>query len=298
MKKKIGITILVIVVMIVAVCVIGNITQNSKVEDKEQFKIVTTFYPIFIMTSNITQGAQNIELVNMADMNAGCLHDYTLSTTDMKKLEKADVIVQNGLGLENFMDKILNTYSEIQMIDSSKNITSKIEENGEVNNHIWTSLSNYILQVEEVTKRLSEANPENKEIYEQNKDSYIKKLKELQERYQTELANLKGKKAICLNEAFSYLAKEIGLEIISVETNHEESSLSAERMKELIEIMKKENIKSILVDQEDNLKSAQTLANETGAKIYELQSGLIGDVSNDSYLQAMQNNLMILKEIL
>ena len=298
MKKKIGITILVIVVMIVAVCVIGNITQNSKVEDKEQFKIVTTFYPIFIMTSNITQGAQNIELVNMADMNAGCLHDYTLSTTDMKKLEKADVIVQNGLGLENFMDKILNTYSEIQMIDSSKNITSKIEGNGEANNHIWTSLSNYIMQVVEITKGLSEANPENKEIYEKNKDSYIKKLKELQERYQTELANLKGKKAICLNEAFSYLAKEIGLEIISIETNHEESSLSAERMKELIEIMKKENIKSILVDKEDNLKSAQTLANETGAKIYELQSGLTGDGSNDSYLHIMKNNLMTLKEIL
>lgn len=298
MKKKIGITILVIVVMIVAVYAMGNMIGKSQENDNGQFKIVTTFYPIFIMTSNITQGAQNIELVNMADMNAGCLHDYTLSTTDMKKLEKADVIVQNGLGLENFMDKILNTYSEIQMIDSSKNITSKIEGNGEANNHIWTSLSNYIMQVVEITKGLSEANPENKEIYEKNKDSYIKKLKELQERYQTELENLKGKKAICLNEAFSYLAKEIGLEIISVETNHEESSLSAERMKELIEIMKKENIKSILVDQEDNLKSAQTLANETGARIFELQSGLIGDVSNDSYLQAMQNNLMILKEIL
>lgn len=298
MKKKIGIAILVIVVMIVAICVIGNRMGKSQNDDEGQFKIVTTFYPIWIMTSNITQGAQNIELVNMADRNAGCLHDYTLSTTDMKKLEKADVIVQNGLGLENFMDKILNTYSEIKIIDSSKNITSKIEENGEVNNHIWTSLSNYILQVEEIVKSLSEANPENKEVYEKNKESYIKKLKELQGEYQTELANLKGKKAICLNEAFSYLAKEVGLEIISVETNHEESSLSAEKMKELIEIMKKEDIKSILVDKEDNLKSAQTLANETGAKIYELQSGLTGSEESSSYLQIMKSNLMTLKEIL
>ncbi len=298
MKKKIGIAILVIVVMIIAICVIGNRMGKFKNDDEGQFKIVTTFYPIWIMTSNITQGAKNIELVNMADRNAGCLHDYTLSTTDMKKLEKADVIIQNGLGLENFMDKILNTYSGIKIIDSSKNITSKIEENGEVNNHIWTSLSNYMMQVEEIAKSLSEANPENKEVYEKNKESYIKELKELQGEYQTELANLKGKKAICLNEAFSYLAKEGGLEIISVETNHEESSLSAEKMKELIEIMKKEDIKSILVDKEDNLKSAQTLASETGAKIYELQSGLTGDVSNDSYLQAMQNNLMTLKEIL
>lgn len=298
MKKKISITILVIVVMIIAICVMGNMIGKSQENDNGQFRIVTTFYPIFIMTSNITKSAQNIELVNMADMNAGCLHDYTLSTTDMKKLEKADVIVQNGLGLENFMDKIWNTYSEIKVIDSSKNITSKIEENGEANNHIWTSLSNYIIQVEEIANRLSQINPENEEVYKRNKESYIKQLKELQERYQTELTNLKGKKAVCLNEAFSYLAKEVELEIISVETNHEESSLSAEKMKELIEIMKKENIKSILVDKEDNLKSAQTLANETGAKIYELQSGLTGDGSNDSYLHIMQNNLMTLKEIL
>ncbi len=297
MKKKIGIAILVIVVMIVAICVIGNRMGKSQNDDEGQFKIVTTFYPIWIMTSNITQGAQNIELVNMADKNAGCLHDYTLSTTDMKKLEKADVVVQNGLGLENFMDKILNTYSRIKIIDSSKNITSKIEENGEVNNHIWTSLSNYMMQVEEIANGLSEANPENKEVYEKNKENYIKELKELQGEYQTELANLKGKKAICLNEAFSYLAKEVGLEIISVETNHEESSLSAEKMKELIEIMKKENIKSILVDKEDNLKSAQTLANETGAQIYELQSGLTGNEESSSYLKIMKENLEILKGI-
>lgn len=297
MKKRIGIIILVVIVMIIAIGIIGKRVGEPKQEGKEQFKIVTTFYPMFIITQNITQGAQNVEVVNMADINTGCLHDYTLSTTDMKKLEKADVIVQNGLGLENFMDKVLSTYSEVQMIDSSKNITNKIEENGETNNHIWTSISNYILQVEEIANRLSQISPENEEVYKRNKESYIKRLKELQERYQTELTNLKGKKAICLNEAFSYLAKEVGLEIISVETNHEESSLSAEKMKELIEMMKNENIKSILVDKEDNLKSAQTLANETGATIYELQSGLIGSVENSSYLQIMGDNLEVLKGI-
>lgn len=297
MKKKIGILILVILACILVIGIIGKRIGEPKENSEGQFKIVTTFYPIWMMTKNITQDAQNIEIVNMADRNVGCLHDYTLSTTDMKKLEKADVVVQNGLGIENFMDKILNTYSGIKIIDSSKNITSKIEENGEVNNHIWTSLSNYMMQVEEIAKSLSEANPENKEVYEKNKENYIKELKKLQKEYQTELANLNDKKAICLNEAFSYLAKEVGLEIISVETNHEESSLSAEKMKELIEIMKKENIKSILVDKEDNLKSAQTLASETGAKIYELQSGLTGSEENNSYLQIMKENLEILKGI-
>jgi len=298
MKKKIGITILVSIMIIVVGYIIVKKIEEPRQDNGEKFKIVTTFYPIFIMTSNITQGAQNIELVNMADINSGCLHDYTLSTQDMKKLEKADVVIQNGLGLEKFMDKILNTYSNVEMIDSSKNIIDKIEESGEINNHIWTSLSNHIIQVEEITKRLGEMNPENKEIYETNKKSYIKELEALQKEYKVELTNLKGKKAICLNESFSYLAKDIGLEIISIPTNHEESSLSAEKMKELIEMMKAENIKSILVDREDNLKSAQILANETGATIYKLQSGLTGKIENSSYLQIMRDNLEVLKGII
>lgn len=298
MKKKIGITILVSIMIIVVGYMIVKKIEEPRQDNGEKFKIVTTFYPIFIMTSNITQGAQNIELVNMADINSGCLHDYTLSTQDMKKLEKADVVIQNGLGLEKFMDKILNTYSNVEMIDSSKNIIDKIEESGEINNHIWTSLSNHIIQVEEITKRLGEMNPENKEIYETNKKSYIKELEALQKEYKVELTNLKGKKAICLNESFSYLAKDIGLEIISIPTNHEESSLSAEKMKELIEMMKAENVKSILVDREDNLKSAQTLANETGATIYKLQSGLTGKIENSSYLQIMRDNLEVLKGII
>ena len=298
MKKKIGITILVIIMIIVVGYMIVKKIEEPRQDNGEKFKIVTTFYPIFIMTSNITQGAQNVELVNMADINSGCLHDYTLSTQDMKKLEKADVVIQNGLGLEKFMDKILNTYSNVEVIDSSKNIIDKIEEGGEINNHIWTSLSNHIIQVEEIAKRLGEMNPENKEIYEINGKSYRKELEALQKEYKVELKNLKGKKAICLNESFSYLAKDIDLEIISISTNHEESSLSAEKMKELIEMMKAENIKSILVDREDNLKSAQTLANETGATIYKLQSGLTGNIENSSYLQIMRDNLEVLKEII
>ena len=69
-------------------------------------------------------------------------------------------------------------------------------------------------------------------------------------------------------------------------------------MRELIETMKREQITAILVDSQDDLKSAQTLANETGATIYELQSGLTGSVEMNSYLQLMQENLMTLKKIL
>ncbi len=291
-NKSIFIVIAIILIIFIAIILYKNITGIEQ-EENNNFKIVTTFYPIYIMTENITSGAQNVELTNMTDTNIGCLHDYTLVTADMKKIENADIIIQNGMGLENFMSQILGTYSNIKTIDSSKNVQSKIEENS----HIWMNIQNYIAQVEEIAKGLSEVNPENSLIYEQNKNEYIEKLKNIQEKYNLELSGLNGRKAICLDEALEYIAKQIGLDIISIKTDHEESTISAETMKNLIETMKNENINIILVESGDNLNNAQTLANETGAKIYTLNSGLTGELNKDAYINVLNQNLEELKGI-
>ena len=291
-KKSIFIVIAIILIIFIAIILYKNIT-NVEQEEDNNFKIVTTFYPIYIMTENITAGAQNVELTNMTDTNVGCLHDYTLVTADMKKIENADIIVQNGMGLENFMSQILSTYSNIKTIDSSKDVQNKIEENS----HIWMNIQNYIAQVEEIAKGLSEANPENSLIYEQNKNENKKKKKNIQEKYSLELSNLNGRKSICLDEALEYIAKQVGLDTISIKTDHEESTISAETMKNLIETMKSQNINIILVESGDNLNNAQTLANETGAKIYTLNSGLTGELNKDAYINVLNQNLEELKAI-
>ena len=291
-KKSIIIVIAIVLIIFIAIILYKNIT-NVEQEEDNNFKIVTTFYPIYIMTENITAGVQNVELTNMTDTNVGCLHDYTLVTADMKKIENANIIVQNGMGLENFMSQILSTYSNIKTIDSSKDVQNKIEENS----HIWMNIQNYIAQVEEIAKGLSEANPENSLIYEQNKNEYIEKLKNIQEKYSLELSNLNGRKSICLDEALEYIAKQVGLDTISIKTDHEESTISAETMKNLIETMKSQNINIILVESGDNLNNAQTLANETGAKIYTLNSGLTGELNKDAYINVLNQNLEELKAI-
>ena len=129
------------------------------------------------------------------------------------------------------MIKLFGTHPNLKVINSSANIQNEIKENGEVNPHIWTSMTNYISQVETITNELSILNPENEAIYQANCANYIKSLQDLKLRYDEELQNLNGKKAICLNEAFSYLAHDIKIDTILVETDHEESTLSAETLK-------------------------------------------------------------------
>jgi zinc transport system substrate-binding protein len=272
--------------------------RKAKVqEEQENFKIVTSFYPIYIMTKNITYGAEDVKLSNMADVNGGCLHDYTLIANDVKKVENADVFIQNGEGIENFIDKILETYSNVNIINSSEGIKELIQDNDEINGHIWTSLENYKKQLENIASKLSEYNSENAEIYNKNKEEYIKKLDELENKYKMELQNLSGENAVCLNEAFAYFGRDLNLDMIMVETDHEESTLSADALREVVNQVKEKNIKIIIIGEGDNTKNAETIEAETGAKTYILKTGLSGDYSLDSYLQDMEYNLEILKTI-
>ena len=73
MKKKIGLGLIISVILVlIAVIIYKNVTK-PQVEESHKFKIVTTFYPIYVMAQNITQGAQEIELVNMTDTNVRML---------------------------------------------------------------------------------------------------------------------------------------------------------------------------------------------------------------------------------
>lgn len=297
MKKHIKYIVAVIVVILIIVLLVTlNIKRNNqKKEESNITKIVTSFYPMYIMAENLTDGASNVELENMADVNVGCLHDYTLMTEDIKKVENADIFISNGLGMESFINKLIEANSNMKIIDSSKSITNVIKSEEETNPHIWTSIDNYILQVQTISDSLKEYNAENSEVYEKNAEKYVEELTELKNKYKEELAFLEGRRAMCLNEAFEYMGEELGLELLTVQTDHEESTMSAEMLKNIINTVKEENIEIIIIDKNDNEANAETIANETGAKIYKLNSGLTGNLEKDAYIKQMEENIEILK---
>ena len=232
----------------------------------------------------------------MADINVGCLHDYTLTTEDMKKIENADIFIMNGLGMENFIEKALETNNNMDIIDSSKEIENVIQEDEEINSHIWTNLENYIIQVKNISTGLIDQDPENTEIYKSNTDRYINELESLKEEYEKSLENLNGTKAISLNEAFEYLGQELGIDMTTIHTDHEESTMSAEMLSSIIDQVKNENINMIIVDKDDNKSNAETIVNETGAQIYELNSGLRGSMDKNAYIEQVKENMQTLAQ--
>ena len=293
MKKYVKyVLIVVVLIVLVTTIVILNINKNSKkAEDEGKTKIVTSFYPMYIIAENLVQGANNVELVNMADVNVGCLHDYTLTTEDMKEVEDADIFIINGLGMEKFLEKVINLNGDMYVLDSSTNIQNLIKDEDEINPHIWTSINNYILQVKNISKELQNKDAINAQVYKENEEKYVEKLENLKEEYLEELKDLEGKKAVILNESFEYMAQELKIDATTIKTDHEESTLSAETLKNVIDKMKNENISMIILDKNDNKSNAETIANETGAKIYELNSGLTGSLEKDTYIEQVKENV-------
>ena len=295
MKKKRVIAITIVVIILIILLIVANFNRKEKTLNNN-FKILTSFYPIYIMTQNITDGAKNIEVSNMSDVNVGCIHDYSLTTSDLRKFETTDVFIENGKDLETFTENIVSLYPDIKIIESAEDVSNIIEDEDEKNAHIWLSIDNYIMQINKIADKLAEENAENEAIYFNNAKEYTQKLYTLKQEY-SNIKNNQEKKAVCLNEALEYLLEDLNIKGINIQSDHEQLTISAETMKEIIEKMKAENIKVIFIDKYDNKNVAELLANETNASIYTLNSAMTGNDDKDSYLDIMKENLETIKNI-
>ena len=82
------------------------------------------------MAKNVTRDVPGISLQNLTSPLTGCLHDYSLTSNDMKKLSDAQVFVANGAGMESFLDQILEQHPSLKIIRLSEGV-SLIKDNGE-----------------------------------------------------------------------------------------------------------------------------------------------------------------------
>lgn len=292
MKKVLSIILIILIIFILTGC-------NEEKINSENFKITTSFYPMYIIALNLTKDAKNIELNNMTDSSIGCLHNYTLTTNDLKKIQESDILVINGLGLEeNILNTVNKTNSNIKVIDSSDNIDEKdIISGNNVNPHIWTSINLYKNQVETISENLINLDENNREIYVKNTEEYINKLNELENRENTVKEKMANVEVVVFSESLEYLIKEMNINYSIFSIGHEESGVSSEELGEIIDEINDKNIKAILIDKEDSKAIANSVSAETGATIHEMDSCLTGELDLDSYITKMNSNLDILENI-
>ena len=273
---------------------------QKKDETSNHLNLITSFYPIYIMTLNITDGVDGINVENMADQNIGCLHDFQIQTEDIKKIEKADAFIINGASMESFIDKIIDQQISTPIIDSSTGIELIKDDpsSEEYNPHIWVSISNYIEQVKNISKEIIALDPQNKDKYQSNTNAYLEKLTTLKDKMHNELSDIKETDIITFHEAFPYFAKEFNLNIVGVIDREPNSAPSAQEISDTINLVNDTKIKALFAEPQYSPNAANVIAAETGATVYFLDPCSSGETYNNSYLDAMEKNLAVLKEAL
>jgi len=259
----------------------------------KELKIVTSFYPMYIMAKNVAGNIPDVTVQNLTPPTTGCLHDYSLSPNDMKKLVDADIFIGNGAGMETFLDKIFAQYPHIKLIQLSDGIPF-IQDNP----HVWVSISNTIIQVQNLKKALIMIDPKHKKNYSDNADSYIAKLEVLKQKMHRELAPYKGSAIITFHEAFPYFAREFNLKIAAVIEREPGSEPNAKDLANTIKLIKKYHIKALFSEPQYPALSAQTIAKETGLTVYMLDPAVTGADDYDMYLRIMEKNLRVLVKAL
>lgn len=307
-----------LLIRLLALCLLPGLLLPSlsgcapREEEESAFRIVTSFYPMYIITLNITQGIEGVTVSNMAGQQTGCLHDYQLQNKDMKNLETADAFVINGAGMESFLEKAIQQLPELPIIDSSQGISLLSEEeghdhshedaeeegHGETNAHIWVSISNYIQQVENVTAALEELDPERAAQYRANGDAYKEKLSALRVKMHRELDGLPNRDIVTFHEAFPYFAEEFDLYIVAVVNREPDSQPSARELADAIRLIQSTGVTAVFAEPQYSESAAQVISNESGATLYLLDPAVTGEDDPDAYLNAMEKNLEVLKQAL
>lgn len=300
------------VLLCAAVCLTGFSGCGTPAKESSRLKLLASFYPIAIMALNITDGVEGVAVESMAQQQTGCLHDFQMTTADMKKAETADAFLINGAGMEGFLDKISDQLPELPVIDSSTGIPliasgeDHHHDGGEghdhdqeaYNPHLWVSITNCMEQVRNLSEGIIALDPEHEAEYRENTETYLEKLSALRDKMHSALDHVKNKDIITFHEAFPYFAEEFGLHIAAVINREPDSQPSAKELADTIRLVRETDVKALFVEPLYPETSADIIAAETSAQVYVLDPAVSGEWDKNAYLTAMESNLQVLEQAL
>ncbi|GIO91018.1 metal ABC transporter solute-binding protein, Zn/Mn family [Paenibacillus lactis] len=175
-------------------------------------------------------------------------------------------------------------------------------DHGGLDPHVWLSPALAIQQVRNIEQGLAEADPDHKDAYKANADSYVSKLEALDQEFKEGLKDSKRKDFITQHAAFGYLAKEYGLTQVPIAGLSPDQEPSASQMAKIIEFAKENNVKTIFFETLVASNVAETIAAEIGATPAVLNpiEGLTEeDISKQlDYIAIMRQNLQALQAAL
>lgn len=277
----------------------------------EHLNVVATNSIIEDLVRNIAGNDISLTALAKADSDP---HTYEPKPEDNVKIAAADIIFENGLFLEPWMDKLYKaSQSHAQRVKLSDGISlivnqhnDRHEQNREYDPHIWHDVNNIRIMVKTIREALTKADPRHAQDYQKNAELYDQRLLELDQWITEQTARIPParRKLVTSHDTFGYFARRYGFTVIGTvigSATTEASDPSALQMAGLIKNIKSAGVTAIFVENTANPQLVKTVAREAGIAVApELYSDALGRKGSpaETYIQMMRTNVETIVEAL
>jgi zinc/manganese transport system substrate-binding protein len=231
-----------------------------------RINVVASFSILGDLVSNV--GGDRVEVTSLVGRNSD-VHIYSPAPSDARKVADAKLVIVNGLGLEGWLSRLLQSSgSKAQIVVATKGITP-LKLGSEADPHAWQSVANAKVYVTNIRDALVAADPSGAEIYRENADRYLAELDRLDTEVRAAVDTIPPgrRKLISTHDAFGYLAAAYGIEFIAPLGVSTESEPSGGDIARIIKQIKAERIPAVFPENISDERLIRRIASETGANI-------------------------------
>ncbi len=235
-------------------------------------------------------GRERVDVMQLIP-NGANPHTYEPTPSDVLKATKADAFFLVGLGFDSFLLKVIEAARKKgrPIFYISSGIPLLEELHGHANPHVWLSLKNAPLILENIVQALSTLDPEGENFYRKNAQEYAKILKEIDEWFEEEVKAFSSFAFVATHGSLSYLARDYGLEEIDILEKSPGYEPSPRELEEIVNAMQTKNACIIVAEPQFSVKAAEVLAKETGSILVIFDP--LGNFPEIPYHKLMRKNL-------
>lgn len=251
--------------------------------------VVTTTTVFADMVKNV--GGDFVDVRSLVPKN-GDVHTFEPKPDDVKAVSQAKLLVMNGLGLDDWVEKTITNASAsgtplIKLGEDLPGVELVAgEEPGEENPHLWMDVKYAELYVDRIATGLKSADAGHASQYDANAGAYKQRLDKLDADVRAKIATIPqdNRKLVTFHDAFPYYAREYGITIVGVAVEAPGQDPSAAETAALIDAIKAAHVKAIFSESQFPPKLVNQLAQETGTTVVaDLYDDAIGDPPVTSY---------------
>ena len=279
---------------------LASLLTAAPLSAAERLNVVASFSIIADFVRNV--GGDRINLTTLVGAN-GDIHVYTPAPSDAKRIADANLVVINGLGLEGWLPRLVQSSgSKAQIVTASSGITP-LKIGSEADPHAWQSVPNARVYVTNIRDALAAADPANADFFREQAKAYLEKLDTLDREVREAVANIPPQrlKVISTHDAFGYFAAEYGIQFVAPLGVSTETEPSARDIAAIIGQIKAQKIPAVFLENISDDRLIRRIAAETGAKVGGtlISDGLTGEKGPaPTYIDMVRHNIKALTSAL